>query len=209
MALAQKSRLLVCSGNHDLNARNSAGEKTADWLAAVRSAAIAVDGDSVTIGDTLFTVCPWWDGPLVKQRLEEQLREDEAKRLQRWIWVHHAPPAKSPTSWGGDRYFGDVELLEWIDRYRPDIVLTGHVHQSPFVKDGSWVDCIGETWVFNAGQQFGVPPTHIIIDTDIGDRAVFSGVIKLEPLAATIDSMLDDAAAYAAHKTHFGDPPTK
>jgi predicted DsbA family dithiol-disulfide isomerase len=48
-----------------------------------------------------------------------------------------------------------------------------------------------------------------VIDTDIGDRAVFSGIVKLEPLTATIDSMLDDAAAYAAHKAHFGDPPAK
>jgi predicted DsbA family dithiol-disulfide isomerase len=48
-----------------------------------------------------------------------------------------------------------------------------------------------------------------LIDTEIGDRALFSGVVKLEPLAATLDSMLDDAAAYAAHKAHFGDPPTK
>ena len=48
-----------------------------------------------------------------------------------------------------------------------------------------------------------------VIDTEIGDRAVFSGVVKLQPLAATIDSMLDDAAVYAAHKAHFGDPPAK
>ena len=48
-----------------------------------------------------------------------------------------------------------------------------------------------------------------VIDTAIGDRAIFSGVVKLEPLAATLDSMLDDAAAYAAHKAHFGDPPAK
>lgn len=48
-----------------------------------------------------------------------------------------------------------------------------------------------------------------LIDTEIGDRAVFSGVVKLEPLAATLDSMLDDAAAYAAHKAHFGEPPPK
>ena len=48
-----------------------------------------------------------------------------------------------------------------------------------------------------------------VIDTDIGDRAVFSGVVKLEPLTATLDSMLDDATAYAAHKAHFGDPPAK
>jgi len=48
-----------------------------------------------------------------------------------------------------------------------------------------------------------------LIDTQIGDRAVFSGVVKLEPLTTTLDSMLDDAAAYAAHRAHFGDPPAK
>jgi predicted DsbA family dithiol-disulfide isomerase len=48
-----------------------------------------------------------------------------------------------------------------------------------------------------------------VIDTEIGDRAIFSGVVKIEPLAATLDSMLDDAIAYAAHKAHFGDPPSK
>jgi predicted DsbA family dithiol-disulfide isomerase len=51
-------------------------------------------------------------------------------------------------------------------------------------------------------------PTFVI-DTEIGDRAVFSGVVNLEPLTATIDSMLDDAAVYAAHKAHFGEPPKK
>ena len=48
-----------------------------------------------------------------------------------------------------------------------------------------------------------------VIDTEIGDRAIFSGVVRLEPLTATLDSMLDDAAAYAAHKAHFGDPPAR
>jgi predicted DsbA family dithiol-disulfide isomerase len=51
-------------------------------------------------------------------------------------------------------------------------------------------------------------PTFVV-DTEIGDRAVFSGVVKLEPIAATLDSMLNDAAAYAAHKAHFGQPPAK
>ena len=51
-------------------------------------------------------------------------------------------------------------------------------------------------------------PTFVI-DTEIGDRAVLSGVVKLEPFTATLDSMLDDVTAYAAHKAHFGDPPAK
>lgn len=46
-----------------------------------------------------------------------------------------------------------------------------------------------------------------IIDTEIGDRAVFSGLVKLEPLAAAIDSLLEDAADYAAFAAHFGAPP--
>jgi predicted DsbA family dithiol-disulfide isomerase len=49
-------------------------------------------------------------------------------------------------------------------------------------------------------------PTFLI-DTEIGDRAVFSGIVKLDPFVATLDGMLDDAAVYAAHAAHFGAPP--
>ena len=49
-------------------------------------------------------------------------------------------------------------------------------------------------------------PTFVI-DSKIGDRAIFSGFAKLEPIAATIDAMLDDLAAYASHAAHFGGPP--
>ncbi len=49
-------------------------------------------------------------------------------------------------------------------------------------------------------------PTFVLEDA-IGDKAVFSGLVKLEPLAATIDAMLADVAGYAAHKAHFGGPP--
>lgn len=46
-----------------------------------------------------------------------------------------------------------------------------------------------------------------ILTSGIGDKAVFSGVPRIEPLAATIDSMLADEAAYAAHQAHYGTPP--
>ena len=48
-----------------------------------------------------------------------------------------------------------------------------------------------------------------ILEDEIGDKAVFSGLVKVEPLAATIDAMLGDTAAYAAHAAHFGAPPKK
>jgi predicted DsbA family dithiol-disulfide isomerase len=49
-------------------------------------------------------------------------------------------------------------------------------------------------------------PAFVLTDA-IGDKAVFSGLVRLEPLAATIDAMLADTAAYAAHAAHFGKPP--
>ena len=164
--LMDRTRLIVSSGNHDLDSRDSAGEKTARWMGRVRQMGIAADGDSVMLDDILITVCPWWDGPNAKQGVEEQLLRDSAKRKTTWIWVYHAPPHGSPTGWDGRRQYGDIELTEWIARYRPDIVLAGHIHQAPFVKDGSWADRIGPTWVFNCGNQIGPTPTHIIVDTD-------------------------------------------
>jgi predicted DsbA family dithiol-disulfide isomerase len=49
-------------------------------------------------------------------------------------------------------------------------------------------------------------PTFLL-ENSIGDRAVFSGLVAVAPLAATIDAMLNDAAAYASHAAHFGPPP--
>lgn len=49
-------------------------------------------------------------------------------------------------------------------------------------------------------------PTFVI-DSEIGDRAVFSGFARLSPLASAVDAMLEDIAAYESHKAHFGEPP--
>ena len=46
------------------------------------------------------------------------------------------------------------------------------------------------------------------LQSNIGDRAVFSGLVKARPIAETIDAMLEDAAAYASHAAHFGSPPS-
>lgn len=46
-----------------------------------------------------------------------------------------------------------------------------------------------------------------VITNAIGDKAVFSGLVHLEPLVATIEAMFSDEAAYASHRAHYGDPP--
>jgi predicted DsbA family dithiol-disulfide isomerase len=54
--------------------------------------------------------------------------------------------------------------------------------------------------------QINQRPSFVLTDA-IGDKAVFSGLVRLEPLVATIDAMLADTAAYAAHAAHYGKPP--
>jgi predicted DsbA family dithiol-disulfide isomerase len=49
-------------------------------------------------------------------------------------------------------------------------------------------------------------PTFVI-DTPIGDRAVFSGFAKAAPIAAAIEAMLDDIEAYESYAAHFSEPP--
>lgn len=162
--LRQNVRLVVSSGNHDGDSRNAADESVAEWLQAARGDRLHVDGDSFDVGDTRITVCPWWDGDYSRGELETQLEREAAQVRGRWVWIHHAPPEGSKTSWSGRKFVGDESLRGWIDRFQPDMVLSGHVHNSPFYEAGSWIDRIGRTWVFNPGRQIGSQPASITLD---------------------------------------------
>lgn len=168
------SEILVCSGNHDLDAPNDVGEMHASWIEAVRRLDIASDGDTVKVGDTLITCCAWWDGPETLKRIGAQLEAAAPNRTGEWLWLYHAPPTDSPVSWGGDRHFGDAALVGWITQHQPDIVFSGHVHDAPFVRNGSWADRIGKTWIFNGGRQIGPIPTTVSLDTETGTVAWLS-----------------------------------
>jgi Icc-related predicted phosphoesterase len=186
--LQAAGRVVISSGNHDLTGPDAQGEQSALWLASARAAGVPTDGDSLTLGDTLFTICPWWDGPLGRGALEAQLAADAGRRPARWVWVYHWPPTGSPTCWTGRREYGDPDLAGWIRAYQPDLVLAGHVHEPPFKPAGQWADRIGRTWVFNAGRQIGPVPAHIELDLAEG-TAAWRSMMGEERLA------LADAAA--------------
>jgi Icc-related predicted phosphoesterase len=175
------TRVAVSSGNHDLTGPDLQGEQSARWLDEAREAAIPTDGDSVRIGEVLVTICPWWDGPVGRSALASQLATDAALRPACWVWMYHWPPLGSPTCWTGRRDYGDADLGGWIDEHHPDVVLTGHVHEAPFKPDGSWADRIGNTWVFNSGNQIGRVPTHIELDLDT-NRAKWFSLLGTEEL---------------------------
>jgi Icc-related predicted phosphoesterase len=164
--LRRQTPLLVLSGNHDADARNVAGEWFARWLLKARGEGLFVDGDEVSLPEVTVTLCPWWDGPVSRADLENLLKQAATRVAGKWIWIHHAPPTPSPVSWTGTKFVGDKYLAEWIERFGPDLVLSGHIHNAPFYPEGSWIDRIGKTWVFNPGRQIGPQPTSIIFDLD-------------------------------------------
>ncbi|WP_221030478.1 DsbA family oxidoreductase [Actomonas aquatica] len=49
-------------------------------------------------------------------------------------------------------------------------------------------------------------PTFIV-ESSIGDKAVFAGLWQAAPLIAVLEQQLSDAARYASHAAHFGAPP--
>lgn len=162
--LRKKSPLVVSSGNHDGDSRNASDESVAEWLQHARAAGVHVDGEGFDLGDWRISVCPWWDGDQSRAELEAFLMAEEARRKGPWLWIHHAPPEGVKTCWTGKKFAGDEALRGWIERFRPEIVLSGHIHNSPFYEAGSWIDRIGGTWVFNPGRQIGPAPTHIALD---------------------------------------------
>ena len=164
--LSQQKRLLVCSGNHDGDARSAADESICNWLRDSKTGELYVDGDHVELGDLLITICPWWDGPVSRAEVASLLAAGAEKPKKRWIWIHHAPPDQSPVSWAGKKFGGDEFLVGWIKEYQPDLVLSGHIHNAPFHPKGSWIDRIGKTWVFNPGKQIGPCPSHLIVDLE-------------------------------------------
>ena len=162
--IRRNAPLLVSSGNHDGDGHNAANECFAERLQLSREEGLFVDGESAMLGDTRVTACPWWNGPVSRAELEDLLARESVKSVRRWIWSHHEPPEGARVSWTGKKLLGDHFLREWINRFEPDLVLSGHIHSAPFYPEGSWIDRVGKTWVFNPGRQPGPFPTYIILD---------------------------------------------
>lgn len=166
--IAALTTTVACSGNHDLTATNVHGEQSAPWLAGDGLGATVADGRRIDLDGVRISVCPWWDGPATRADVEAQLEADAIDRPHSWIWAYHYPPDQLPVSWIGSRHIGDADLSGWISHHRPDLVLTGHIHHSPFADGGSWIARTGMTWVVNAGRAPGPFPAHVVIDLDAG-----------------------------------------
>ena len=172
--ISTQGRIIAASGNHDLDELDAHGEKFAGWLRRLGTQTLSVDFEQVDVGDVRVSAYGWWDGEHGRVETEQRMREAAQTRPGTWMWVYHSPPTGSPLAWDGRREFGDDQLLSWIEEFQPELVCSGHIHQSPFVDGGGWIDQVGSTWIFNAGQQIGNVPAHVLIDLDEGTASWFS-----------------------------------
>lgn len=161
--------LVVCSGNHDLLADHE-GLRSAEWLEELAIPNLTVDHGCFESDALRILSFPWWESEEEKARieawLEQQTKLDDPRPV---FWVHHAPPLGSKTSWNGKRDLGDKSLVEWIERYAPDVVFSGHVHNAPYyAPKGSWMDRIGSTVVINGGRQIGEKPATVELQFEDG-----------------------------------------
>ena len=166
--LGERTTLITCSGNHDLDGAGPHGEKMSRWIRRVAHPGVHVDESAVAVKGMRFTACPWWDGPVTRAALEAFLEAESAQRGAAWAWLYHSPPAETGLCSNGMRQFPDKDLLGWIRQFQPTFVLCGHIHDAPWAPDGAWAARVGTTWVFNAGSLAGPVPPHVVIDTDAG-----------------------------------------
>jgi len=116
---------------------------------------------SLTFGDTLFTVCPWWDGRGQGRGGKRQLREGppwaDCKIGSGCIICSRR--RISPTRLGRQALFRRRRTRAMDPGKHPagPMVISGHVHQiAVFIPDGSRSDPGRRpTWVFNAGLPAG------------------------------------------------------
>ncbi len=172
--LADRVRVAACSGNHDLDATDDDGERFVQWTQHL-APNVCGDGDLLLTEDLAVSACPWWDGANGEQRLREQIAgHARLVGARKWLWLHHAPPAGTATAWDGSNDCGDQVLAELVGEFQPWMVATGHIHEAPFTRQGSWIDRLGSTSIVNPGRQTGQAPSCVEVDVR-ANTATWSG----------------------------------
>ncbi|MEI6607593.1 MAG: metallophosphoesterase family protein [Verrucomicrobiota bacterium] len=180
--------LAVCSGNHDHNTPLRARRPEAlagipedvreevlslllagHWMDCLESDRVVTDRRTKVVttprGLLVVTTVPYdFDGGEDHDDLWEEAARLRHKQKIPWLVLHHEPPADVTV---GGR-MGNPQLYYKIQEYRPDFVVSGHLHNQPYV--GSFADRLDGTWCFNPGHpeqgmamQSGIP-NHIVLD---------------------------------------------
>lgn len=87
------------------------------------------------------------------------------------IWLHHkpvdGPVSESYKQRSGGLFSSTLKKLILHNGFKPSYVFSGHVHEAPYVNNGSHVMKLDDTYIFNAGTYSNQKPNFIELDNDL------------------------------------------
>ncbi len=169
--------VLICSGNHDqvsfpVELADGLSQDVAieairrdcwvDVLGMVNPHCVVSKTRLLLKQNLILTSLPEEGDPSVLEHLMLQgaLMRKELAPGSRWIVTRHRPPMGF---WAGTGNWS-FNFYEHIERFQPDFVFCGHVHEAPIELDRC-IDRIGASRIFNPGCHFRrTYPCHASVD---------------------------------------------
>ena len=165
--LAQRTRVAVCSGNHDDAGRLITADRAPvyEWFARLGdNPKITTDGSTQVIDNLIVTALPYHSSRPEKAIWLDRGRSIRMQRGGQWLVLHHVPPSVGPNDSGEER-----EAAGILAAYQPDYFLAGHIHQFPYLGGNAPVKRIDRTTLIVPGQLLSAPfPSHVMLDTQAG-----------------------------------------
>jgi len=157
--------IITCSGNHDF--KSGEGKEKAEWLDEIGSnfhgdlthTVISKDGISVVISTIPYLY------PSALDVASEGLARKEETNSDFWFILAHEPPKDSKPASGG----GSMTMRRLVRQFQPDVFLCGHLHWSPYRKDGAPYAFEGQTMVINPGRRQDALPNTVRIFLSAGN----------------------------------------
>lgn len=178
--------LAVCAGNHDANdapltivtddelpailRRAFMKER---WMDAVTGPTTIVDGEDRVLqtraGAVLVSSLTWrWGRETMSL---ERPHPDDTERLRAarerahaegipWLVLAHDPPA--PSCLTSVKHENANRILAQV--FQPDLWVSGHLHEAPFVAEGGFQARIGRTVCINPGCREGASPSAVVLE---------------------------------------------
>ena len=143
--VAKKKKVIILPGNHETIA-------TADFLAELYNIT-NLHGYYMRIGDIGFFGCGGANiglAQLTEEEIYETLKKgfEKVKDMRKKIMVTHIHPANTKMELFSKFVQGSKGLRKAIDKFKPDILICGHVHEAEGIEE-----IVGKTRVLNVGKK--------------------------------------------------------
>jgi DNA repair exonuclease SbcCD nuclease subunit len=167
-ALANVTRVAICSGNHDNAGRQISADRAPvyEWLVSLgREPKIITDGVTQVVNDLIVTTVPYHCSKKQKCVWLDRGATIRKQRGNQWLVLHHVPPRTYPGATGEE-----LEAKELLRIYRPEYFVSGHSHQFPYFPGKSWMQRDNGVNVLIPGQLLTAAfPNHIVLHTESGE----------------------------------------